>query len=184
MERGEFITCKAPYGYRLRDGKDLEIFEEAAVIRQIFARYLAGENVGENAAALTGMAQDYGVGGSDLLALRQRLDELTAEQGLLLDKVLEDMDNPDLNAQLKTLAEEKQGILEQMATSQEKAERQALQAYRRRELEEWLGRQPMMFTEYDDGITRRLVERITVVDAGTIRVKLRDTDVEIEQRLC
>ena len=42
----------------------------------------------------------------------------------------------------------------------------------------------MMFTEYDDSVTRRLVERITVADAETIRVKLRDTDVEIEQRLC
>ena len=42
----------------------------------------------------------------------------------------------------------------------------------------------MMFTEYDDGITRRLVERITVVDAGTIRIKLGDADVEIEQKLC
>lgn len=56
MERGEFITCKAPYGYRLIDGKNLEIYEEeAAVIRQIFARYLAGENTEEIAAALSEM---------------------------------------------------------------------------------------------------------------------------------
>ena len=34
MERGEFITCKAPYGYRLKDGKNLDIHEgEAAIIR-------------------------------------------------------------------------------------------------------------------------------------------------------
>ena len=32
MERGEFITCKAPYGYRLRDGKNLEIYEEEAAV--------------------------------------------------------------------------------------------------------------------------------------------------------
>ena len=76
------------------------------------------------------------------------------------------------------------GILEQMAALQEKAERQALQASRRRELEEWLGQQPMMFTEYDDTITRRLVERITVMDAETIRVKLKGTDAEIERKLC
>ena len=142
------------------------------------------QEVQESAIELAGMAQDYGVGGSDLLALRRRLDVLTAEQTLLLDKVLEDMDNLDLNAQLKALAEEKQSILEQMAAIQEKAERQALQASRRRELEEWLEQKPMMFTEYDDGVTRRLAERITVVDAETIRVKLRDTDVEIEQKLC
>ncbi len=56
MERGEFITCKAPYGYRLIGGKNLEIYEEeAAVIRQIFARYLSGENTEEIAAALTRM---------------------------------------------------------------------------------------------------------------------------------
>ena len=41
----------------------------------------------------------------------------------------------------------------------------------------------MVLTEYDEGVTRRLVERITVVDAETIRVKLRDADVEIEQNM-
>ena len=30
MERGEFITCKAPFGYRLVEGKELEIIPEEA----------------------------------------------------------------------------------------------------------------------------------------------------------
>ena len=81
------------------------------------------QEVQESAMELAGMARDYGVGGSDLLALRRRLNELTAEQAILLDKVLEDMDNLDLNAQLKALAAEKQNILEQMAAFQEKVER-------------------------------------------------------------
>lgn len=43
MQRGEFITCFAPYGYRLVDGKYLEIDEqEASTIRWIFATYLVG----------------------------------------------------------------------------------------------------------------------------------------------
>lgn len=42
----------------------------------------------------------------------------------------------------------------------------------------------MCFTEYDNTLTRRFVEQVTVVDAGTIQVKIRDTDVEIEQHLC
>ena len=41
----------------------------------------------------------------------------------------------------------------------------------------------MAFTEYDDGVTRRLVERITVVATETIRVKLKGTDTEVEQKL-
>ncbi len=50
MERGEFITCKAPFGYRLVNGK-LEIVEpEAAIIRTIFAQYLTGQSKDEIAA--------------------------------------------------------------------------------------------------------------------------------------
>ena len=40
------------------------------------------------------------------------------------------------------------------------------------------------FQQYDDGIVRQLVERITVVDAETIRIKFRYSDVEIEQAMC
>lgn len=46
MESGEFITCTAPFGYRLADGKNLEIHEkEAAVVRHIFHLYLNGKGV-------------------------------------------------------------------------------------------------------------------------------------------
>ena len=51
-------------------------------------------------------------------------------------------------------------------------------------MEEWLDRQPLCFTEYDDTLTRRFVEQVTVVDAETIRVKIRDAGIEIEQKLC
>ena len=46
MERGLFITCKAPYGYRLtEDGKNLEIVpEEAEQVRWIFDQYLSGRS--------------------------------------------------------------------------------------------------------------------------------------------
>lgn len=43
MEKGEFITCKAPFGYRLVDGKELEIIpEEAEIVRWVFQSYLNG----------------------------------------------------------------------------------------------------------------------------------------------
>ncbi len=45
MQRGEFITCKAPFGYKLRDGKNLEIIpEEAEAVRWVFASYLGGKS--------------------------------------------------------------------------------------------------------------------------------------------
>jgi DNA invertase Pin-like site-specific DNA recombinase len=46
MEKGEFITCKAPFGYRLTDGKHMEIVpEEARWVQWIFASYTAGASM-------------------------------------------------------------------------------------------------------------------------------------------
>lgn len=43
MEKGEFITCCSPYGYRIQDGKHLVIYEEEAKwVRWIFDHYLTG----------------------------------------------------------------------------------------------------------------------------------------------
>lgn len=43
MQAGEFITCKAPYGYRIVDGKALEPDEhEAEIVRWIYENYLGG----------------------------------------------------------------------------------------------------------------------------------------------
>ena len=121
--------------------------------------------------------------GVSLMELRRRLDALTAEQTLLLDQILEDMDNPVLNTQLKNLASKKQEILKQIEEIREQATRQANQESRMAELREWLEQETIEFTDYDDTITRRLVERITVTNLQTIRVKIRDVEMEIEQRL-
>ncbi len=42
-------------------------------------------------------------GGMSLLELRQKLDGLTAEQAALVDKILENMNSAELNAQLETV---------------------------------------------------------------------------------
>ena len=102
----------------------------------------------------------------------------------LLDAILANMNDPELNAQLQALAEEKQSILAQIAAHQQDEEQRAAQASRQREMEKWLDQQPLCFTEYDDTLTRRFVERIIVVDAETIQVKIRDTDIVVDGKLC
>lgn len=55
MKSGKFITCKAPFGYRLKDGM-LEIYEpEAEIVRTIFSQYLAGQSKDEIAAMVTAL---------------------------------------------------------------------------------------------------------------------------------
>ena len=134
---------------------------------------------------LAELAQSGGEDGRENpLALQARLKELSAEQAVLLDKVLADMKNKELNAQLKVVLDEKQDILERIAAQEQDEEQRAAQASRQREMEEWLDQQPLCFTEYDDTLTRRFVEQVTVVDAETIRVKIRDAGIEIERKLC
>lgn len=122
--------------------------------------------------------------GLSLLALRDRLSALTAQQQLLLDKVLEDMDNPNLNVQLKTLAEEKQDILERITALQQDEAHRANQESRMAELRERLNAGTAQFKEYDDALTRKFVEKITVVDAETIRIRFRDCGIELDEKLC
>lgn len=55
METGEFITCTAPFGYTLKNGRQLEIVpDEAEIVRKIFAMYLSGIGAPKIATILNG----------------------------------------------------------------------------------------------------------------------------------
>ena len=143
----------------------------------------AGRGVGAEVLDIAGMVQQGGSSEDvDPLTLRSRLDALTVRQTELLDRVLEDMDNPELTTQLKALAEEKQDLLGRPGALQKDEEQRAGQEARRRELVEWLDRQETAFTEYEDVITRRYVEKVTVLDAETIRIKFRYTEMKLTGR--
>lgn len=53
MQAGTFITCLAPFGYSLSDGKLIIIETEAALIRTIYKNYLSGMSMGAIAEMLS-----------------------------------------------------------------------------------------------------------------------------------
>ncbi len=56
MEKGTFLTCKAPFGYELVNGNELRIKEdEAKLVRWIFESYLSGKGIYEMAEEITAM---------------------------------------------------------------------------------------------------------------------------------
>ena len=55
MESGQFITCKAPYGYRLVNRQLIVEDTEAAIVKMIFRNFLSGWSTVEIAAELTRM---------------------------------------------------------------------------------------------------------------------------------
>lgn len=120
--------------------------------------------------------------GTSLISLKQRLGDITAEQALLLDRVLENMDDLDLNAQLKVLMDEKQAVQEQIQAMEQEAAQSENRMSRMAELREWMAKLEVN-TEYNDEQVRMAVERITVVDAETIHIKFRYPGLEMDKKL-
>ena len=117
--------------------------------------------------------------GQSMEDLHQRVEKLTAEQTALLDKVLADMDNPELNARLKEASDEKRAVLERIQAMEQRAEQDAMRESRKAEMREWLGEQNPQFTKYSETLTRRMIEKITVRDDETVSVRIRDTGDDI-----
>lgn len=122
--------------------------------------------------------------GDNMLELEFELETLTARQNTLLDQALANMEDLTITEQLKTLLEEKQLLQARIDTAKKDAANRISEDSRMAELTACLEEHLSGFQQYDDGIIRQLVERITVVDAETIRIKFRYSDVEIEQTMC
>ena len=120
--------------------------------------------------------------GTSLLSLKQRLNDITAEQALLLNQVLANMDDEILTAQLKALMDEKQAIQEQIMSAEQSQTHSAAQASRMAELREWMTHLEVN-TEYHDEQVRMAVEQITVVDTETIHIKFRYPGLEMDKKL-
>ena len=82
------------------------------------------------------------------------------------------MDDEILNAQLKAMMDEKQALQEQIAAAEQSQTHNAAQESRIAELREWMAKLEVN-QQYSDEQVRMVVERITVVDAETIRIRFR-----------
>ena len=119
--------------------------------------------------------------GMNLLILQKRLETVISEQSLMLDRVLADMENEMLNAQLKSLMEEKLSIQKQIDVLRQGETGLENQASYLQEMREVLEELPTELAEFDDVQIRRWTDQITVVSAEKIKIRLRDTRIELEQ---
>ena len=155
----------------------------AAILEALNEFAQAGSDIKEDMVNFTrlvwaGQAAD----GASLISLKQRMSDISAEQALLLDKVLENMDDPDLNAQLKALMDEKQAVQDQIQTMEQEAAQSENRMSRMAELREWMA-QLEVNLEYNDEQVRMAVEQITAVDVETIHIKFRYPGLEMDKKL-
>ncbi len=156
----------------------------AAILSALNEMVMAANEIVKTAAELvsTTYARKNG-GNEDQAALQERLSILTTQQEELLDKVLEDMDNAELNASLKAVTEERQKLLVQIQAAKTNEQQQDSQQMRLDEFKSFIRENAKGFTEYNDEVTRRVIEKITILDSKTIRIRFKGSDIETEHKL-
>ena len=156
----------------------------AAILTTLNRVVEASNGLQEELAETLRMVCAPGGDGDDLLDLEHELKVLTARQNALLDQALANMEDLTIAEQLKTLLEEKQHLQARIDAVKIEMANRISEDSRMAELTAYLEEHLSGFQQYDDGIVRQLVERITVVDAETIRIKFRYSDIEIKQTVC
>ena len=122
--------------------------------------------------------------GNSLSDWQKRLTEVTQKQTKLLDLLLENMDDPELNAKMKALTEEKQALKQKLKEAKQKESDLREQEEQRQEMWSCIQEHAQGYTEFDDELVRQVIEKITVVDGETIQVKFRgESEVREVKRL-
>ena len=121
--------------------------------------------------------------GAMLLELKKRMDAVSQEQSDVLDRLLANMADAELNARMKALTDEKEALKAQILKVQQKEVSMAEQAAKRQQMWDSLMECSAGYTEFDDEFVRQIIQKITVENAGTIRIHFRDSDVVLEQEV-
>lgn len=121
--------------------------------------------------------------GAELLALKQRMEAVSREQNDVLDRLLANMGDAELNARMLALTKEKEALKAKIAEVRRVEVSAEEQAIRHRRMWESLQECAEGYTEFEEELVRRFIQKITVENAETIRVHFRDSDVVLEQGL-
>ena len=121
--------------------------------------------------------------GAELLALKQRMEEVSQEQNDVLDRLLTNMGDAELNARMLALTKEKEALKAKIAEVRQVEVSAEEQAARHRRMWESLQEYVEGYTEFDEELVRQFIRKVTVENAETIRVHFRDSDVVLEQGL-
>ncbi len=134
--------------------------------------------------ALTAVIGGGGDETSKAMAIQKRLDELELIQSDLIQLTVNSDAAADyFDDKFKEVHEEKQALKEQLRELEQHMIISANANARLEELFRVLEEMPSDLMEYDDALTRQTVERITVVDAQTIRIRFYGMGIEVVERI-
>lgn len=122
-------------------------------------------------------------GEKNIALLQQEVLNITSEQERLLDILLDDMDNPELAERMQFLTIQKEQLTEDLQEKKSEASQQENEQIRMNEIRNWIKNHPAGLKEYDDHITRELIQKITVINTETIGITFVGEDQDRIQNL-
>ena len=90
------------------------------------------------------------------------------------------MDDLELNQRMQTLMAQKTELLQSIEQTKADMEQSSREAFRVDEIRRWISDHKMGLQEYDDIVTRRFVEKVTVVSDDLLQIKMYDYDEVLE----
>lgn len=121
--------------------------------------------------------------GAKLLELKKHMETVSREQSDLLDRLLENMGDAELNAKMKALTDEKESLKAQILDARQMEVSLEEQATRHQQMWDSIMECSAGYTEFADEFVRQIIQKITVEDEETIRIRFRDSEMVIEQEL-
>jgi site-specific DNA recombinase len=121
--------------------------------------------------------------GAKLLEPKKHMETVSREQSDLLDRLLENMGDAELNAKMKALTDEKESLKAQILDARQMEVSLEEQATRHQQMWDSIMECSAGYTEFADEFVRQIIQKITVEDEETIRIRFRDSEMVIEQEL-
>lgn len=87
----------------------------------------------------------------------------------MLEKLLADLEDRELTDQLQQLTERKAELSQKLDGLQKESEAASTPDPRAETVKAWIESHPAALTEYDDLLTRNMVQRVTVVNEHLVR---------------
>lgn len=124
------------------------------------------------------LAQEF-----ELEDLQKELEEISQRQNSVLEKLLADLENRELTDQLQQLTERKAELSQKLDGLQKESEAASTSDPRSETVKAWIESHPAALTEYDDLLTRNMVQRVTVVNDHLVRIRFYGVGEELEQEM-
>lgn len=119
----------------------------------------------------------------ELEDLQKELEEISQQQDSVLEKLLADLENRKLTDQLQQLTERKAELSQQLDSLQRESEAASTPNPRAETVKAWTESHPAALTEYDELLTRNMVQRVTVVNEHLVRIRFYGVGEELEQEM-